>query len=241
WDTRGNGRTVARFNYGHYVASESVATATANNPVNTRINNASRRWTDSNGNLLPDCDLGNSALNGECGALSAPLGQLNIVTRWDPDVLNGWNVRPNDNEFLLGLQQQVTERLTLDAQWTYHRFGNFFATQYRATPPQGYDSYCVTAPTDARLPNGGGNQSITGGPFTLVNGPLHFSGTSAQAIPKNAVRRLPAAAPQAPAVWRHPPGRPGRARIREEAESARPAGLDARHAQMPMRLPGSRG
>ena len=158
WDTRGNGRTVARFNYGHYVASESVATATANNPVNTRINNASRRWTDTNGNLLPDCDLGNSALNGECGALSAPLGQLNIVTRWDPDVLNGWNVRPNDNEFLLGLQQQVTERLMLDAQWTYHRFGNFFATQYRATPPQGYDSYCVTAPTDARLPNGGGNQ-----------------------------------------------------------------------------------
>ncbi len=93
WDTRGDGKTVARFNYGHYVASESVATATANNPVNTRINNASRRWTDSNGNFVPDCDLSNAALNGECRALSAPLGQTNIVTRWDPDVLSGWNVR----------------------------------------------------------------------------------------------------------------------------------------------------
>ena len=158
WDTRSNGKTVARFNYGHYVASESVATATANNPVNTRINNASRRWTDSNGNFFPDCDLSNAALNGECGALSAPLGQLNVVTRWDPAVLDGWNVRPNDDEVLLGLQQQVTPRLMLDAQWTYHRFGNFFATQYRATPPEGHDSYCVTAPTDSRLPGGGGNQ-----------------------------------------------------------------------------------
>ena len=27
-----------------------------------------------------------------------------------------------------------------------------------ATPPEGYDSYCVTAPRDPRLPGGGGNQ-----------------------------------------------------------------------------------
>ena len=158
WDTRHNGKTVARANYGHYVASESVATATANNPVNTRINQASRRWTDSNLNFVPDCNLGDSTANGECGALSAPLGQLNIVTRWDPGVLNGWNVRPNDDEVLLGLQQQLTSGLLLDAQWTYHRFGNFFATESRERPPTAFDSYCVTAPTDPRLPGGGGNQ-----------------------------------------------------------------------------------
>ena len=81
----------------------------------------------SNLNFVPDCDLKDSTANGECGALSAPLGQLNIVTRWDAAVLNGWNVRPNDDEVLLGLQQQLTSGLLLDAQWTYHRFGNFFA------------------------------------------------------------------------------------------------------------------
>jgi hypothetical protein len=158
WDIRGNGKTVARFNYGHYVASESVATATANNPVNTRINNATRRWTDDNGNFFPDCNLANNLANGECGALAVPLGNPNIVTRWDPAVLNGWNVRPNDDEILVGLQQQVTDRLMVDAQWTYHWFGNFFATQSRATPPEAYDTYCVTAPVDSRLPGGGGNQ-----------------------------------------------------------------------------------
>jgi hypothetical protein len=158
WDINGSGKTVLRANYGHYVASESVATATANNPVNTRINNASRTWTDLNRDFVPDCDLANVLANRECGALSAPLGQLNIVTRWDPDVLRGWGVRPNDDEILVGLQRELVERVTLDVQWTRHWFGNILVTQPRATPPEGFDSYCITAPRDSRLPNGGGNQ-----------------------------------------------------------------------------------
>jgi hypothetical protein len=67
-------------------------------------------------------------------------------------------VRPSDDEILIGFQQQLTESITADVQWNYHRFGNFFATQNRATPPSGYDSFCVTAPVDSRLPGGGGNQ-----------------------------------------------------------------------------------
>jgi hypothetical protein len=158
WDVRGDGKTVARFNYGHYLASESVATATANNPVNTRINSASRNWIDANLNFQPDCDLVNTAANGECGALSAPLGIPNITTRWDPNILNGWGVRPSDDEILVGLQQQLSDRLMLDVQWTRHSFGNLFATEYRATPASAFDEFCVTAPVDSKLPNGGGNQ-----------------------------------------------------------------------------------
>ena len=59
---------------------------------------------------------------------------------------------------LLGVQQKLTERAVLDMQWTRHSFGNMFATQYLATPASAYDSYCVTAPVDSRLPGGGGNQ-----------------------------------------------------------------------------------
>jgi hypothetical protein len=158
WDTRGDGRTVARFNYGHYLASESVATATANNPVNTRINNVSRTWIDANQNYRPDCDLTSTGANLECGPQSAPLGIPNIVTRWDANVLDAWGARPSDDEYLIGLQQQVGQRLMLDLQWTRHSFGNLFATQYRATPASAFDTFCVTAPLDSRLPGGGGNQ-----------------------------------------------------------------------------------
>lgn len=158
WNMSGKGKRVLRVNYGHYLASESTASATANNPVNTRINSASRRWTDGNGNFRPDCDLTNVLANGECGALSAPLGQQNIVTTWDPAVLRGFGVRPSDNEILVGYQHELTTQVSIDAQWTRHSFGNLYATQNRATPPEGFDSFCVTAPRDARLPNGGGNQ-----------------------------------------------------------------------------------
>ena len=80
------------------------------------------------------------------------------MTRWDEAVLNGWGVRPNDDEILIGVQHQLSERLMADVQWNYHRFGKFLATEFRATPPEVYDSFCVTAPTDPRLPGGGGNQ-----------------------------------------------------------------------------------
>jgi hypothetical protein len=162
WDTRGDGKTVVRVNFGHYLASESVATATANNPLHTRIGSlvtsTSRTWLDFNGNFHPDCDLINPGPNGECFALTAPIGDPNSVVHWDPNVLNGWGVRPSDNEILVGLQQQLGNRLTLDLQWTRHSFGNLFATQHLATPPNAFDSFCLTAPSNKQLPGGGGNQ-----------------------------------------------------------------------------------
>jgi hypothetical protein len=155
WNLWGKGKTVVRANYGRYMGSESTSTATANNPVNTRINSATRSWTDANGNFIPDCNLANAAANGECGTLSAPLGAPNIVTHWSSGVLNGWGVRPHDDEFLVGVKQELHEGLSLDVQWTRHSFGNFFATQNLAQPPSGFDTFCLTMPTDSRLPNSG--------------------------------------------------------------------------------------
>jgi len=158
YDIGGRHSTIARGNWGRYVASESTATATANNPINTRVISAFRLWSDTNGNFFPDCTLTNNAANGECGPSTAPLGQTNITTHWDPALTNGWGVRPSDQELLLGVQQKLNEKMVLDVQWTRHSFGNMFATEYQATPASAYDNYCVTAPTDSRLPGGGGNQ-----------------------------------------------------------------------------------
>jgi len=48
----GDGKTVAKFTIGRYISGGSYATNV--NPVNTSVNNATRTWTDGNGNYAPD-------------------------------------------------------------------------------------------------------------------------------------------------------------------------------------------
>ena len=135
--------------------------ATLNNRVNTSVNSATRSWTDTNGNFVPDCNLYNTALNGECGLLNAPLGSLNVAAAYSPEITSGFGVRPNDEEVAIGFQQEIVPRLALDFQFTRHAFGNFVASANTARPPSAYDQFCVTAPAGAAstsgytLPNAG--------------------------------------------------------------------------------------
>lgn len=147
YDLFGNGKTVARANWGKYLASESTNMATLNNRVNTSVNSATRQWTDSNGNFVPDCNLANAAVNGECGLLNAPLGSLNIAAQYSDEITRGWGVRPNDDEWAIGVQHEILPRVALDVQYTRHSFGNFVASQNTTRPPSAYDTFCVTAPT----------------------------------------------------------------------------------------------
>ena len=145
----GNGKTILRAAYSKYVASESTNMATLNNRVNTSVNQATRTWTDTNGNFKPDCDLSNPAAQtvpggDTCGLLNAPLGNLNVAAAYDSAITSGFGVRPNDQEVAAGLQQQVHPRVALDFQFTRHAFGNFIAAQNTTRPPSAYNSYCVT-------------------------------------------------------------------------------------------------
>jgi hypothetical protein len=161
YDLFGNGKTVLRTNWGKFVAAESTNMATLNNPVNTSVNSASRSWTDANGNFTPDCNLQTAAANGECGALNAPLGSLNVAAQYASTITSGWGVRPNDHEIAVGFQQEIIPRVALDVQFTRHSFGNFVASQNTSRPPSAYDQFCVTAPSGPAansgytLPNAG--------------------------------------------------------------------------------------
>jgi hypothetical protein len=163
FDLFGNGKSIVRAAYNRYVASESTNMATLNNRVNTSINSATRNWTDTNGNFTPDCDLSNPGAQtvpggDACGQLNAPLGNLNVAAAYDSAITSGFGVRPNDQEVSAGFQQELLPRVALDFQFTRHSFGNFIASANTTRPPSAYQSYCVTAPPDSRLPNGGGNQ-----------------------------------------------------------------------------------
>ena len=101
YDLFGNGRTAIKTSLGRYVAKTNVDVPAANNPIVTSVNAASRAWNDANGNYVPDCDLGNFAANGECGAINNQnFGKNNpLAERWDTDVLHGWGVRDSNWDF----------------------------------------------------------------------------------------------------------------------------------------------
>lgn len=160
WDVFGNRRTALKMALGRYVASQALAIAIANNPINTSVTSANRTWTDHNGDFNPDCDFRNLDANGECGAISnRNFGQNNPrATRYDPDVLKGFGKRPVDWEFTTGVQHELVPGVSVTANYIRRWFSNNTATENRAVTAADYDPYCVTAPVDPRLPGGGGYQ-----------------------------------------------------------------------------------
>ena len=129
----------------------------ASNPIATRVTSTTRSWSDANRNFVPDCDLMNPALNGECGPWADQnFGSSIPGTRYDPRLLNGWGVRPADSQIGVGIQREILPRLSAEVTYNRRWFTNFTATDNVLVGPSDYSSYSIVAPLDPRLPNGGG-------------------------------------------------------------------------------------
>ncbi len=166
YDLFGNGRTALRMSLGRYVFPETTVLTAAVNPIITSVNSVSRTWNDSTypagdtrrGNLLPDCDLQNPALNGECGPfLNSNFGKNNpSATLYADDVLHGYGVRPHNWDLATEVQHELRPGVSVTGGYYHNRFSNFTATNNLAVTPADYSPFCVTAPIDSRLPGGGG-------------------------------------------------------------------------------------
>jgi hypothetical protein len=163
----GNGRTALKFAVGRYVAKTNVDVPTANNPITTSVISATRSWGDDNHNYVPDCDLGNFTKNGECGAIDNQFfGQNNPSAQvWSDEVLRGWGVRDSNWDISTEVQHQITHSISMSAGYFFNTGGYYrnstTTTKNRVTDntlvtPEDYDPYCITAPKDPRLPDGGG-------------------------------------------------------------------------------------
>ncbi len=174
YDVFGNGRTALKVSLGRYVAKlgTEIAEGAGANPIASSVITAGRGWTDTNRNYVPDCDLGNFALNGECGAINNQnFGQNNPnATRFNPDVLNGYGKRDYNWDFSTEIQHQIRSGVGVSAG-VYHNtggyfrysFGSPFSSRMRVTDnqrvtPADYDTFCITAPSNPGLPGGGGYQ-----------------------------------------------------------------------------------
>jgi hypothetical protein len=161
YDLFGNGRTALKVSLSKYlIAVDSAAFRYGQlAPYNRILHSSSRSWNDANGNFVPDCNLTSPLANGECGALAnAAFGQPVLGTIYDRDAIVGWGKRPFDWEFASSVQQQILPRVSVDAGYFRRWYGNFGVTDSLAQTADDFDSFCITAPADRRLPDGGGHQ-----------------------------------------------------------------------------------
>jgi hypothetical protein len=168
YDLFGDGRTALKASVGRYVVGESYAIAAGTNPARSTVNTVTRTWSSPSGTYNPfiDCDLTNPAANSRfpgqvaCGPISNPLfGSGNTrTTNYDPSIVTGWHVRPNNWELQASIQREIIPRVSLYGGYTRRWFGNLFATRNLNVTNADYTHYCVPVPVDSRLPGGGGGQ-----------------------------------------------------------------------------------
>jgi hypothetical protein len=158
WDVFGNGKTAIKGNVGKYMVNADSGTSTAPaNPVTGLALTTSRAWNDANGNFTPDCVLQNLQANGECGIVDNLNFGGQVPTRADdPDTYNGWGKRQYNWEFSASVQQEIAPRVAVNVGYFRRIFGNFVIQDNLATTAADYTEFSVRAPSDPRLPGGGG-------------------------------------------------------------------------------------
>ncbi|HVZ20103.1 MAG TPA: TonB-dependent receptor [Vicinamibacterales bacterium] len=183
YDVFGNGKTSLKVNWGEYVQpAQNAGIFTGAAPTSEIASSATRSWTDANHNYVPDCNLTIPGASGECGALSSNLfGTVGLPVTYSPELLNG--LRPWDYQFGVAVQQQLSARMSVEVQYNKRWFDGAYVTRNLALANEStsWDQYGITAPTDPRLPGGGGY--AVNGLYDL--NPALFGQTQYQVQPAN--------------------------------------------------------
>ena len=151
YDLFGNGKTALKATFSRYVQTSTVSTARLLNPFNTTVNNTTRPWDDVNRDGIPQ--------ESELGALAnTNFGRVNIATQYDPDTIEGFGKRRNNWEVSASVTQELMSRVSVDVAYFRRAQGNFTTTDNLDVTSADFQPYCVTAPSDPRLPGGGGQE-----------------------------------------------------------------------------------
>ena len=157
WDLRGDGKTAVKASLGRYVSGQGTGAALAHNPATTIARLNFRGFTDSNNDFFPDGDPTNPLANGELGPSSnAAFGTVGQTQFFQDNIVTG--NRPGTWQMSAGIDQELQDNVRLSV--TYFRTSHYNQTlaANEALTSANFDPYCVTAPSDSRLPGGGGNE-----------------------------------------------------------------------------------
>jgi Carboxypeptidase regulatory-like domain len=149
YDLFGNGKTAVKFSLGKYLEGPNLTSFTrlANPAANIAVS-ATRTWSDANGDFIPQAN--------ELGPLNvATFGLPNVITTYSPSALT---TRGYNWEVTGAIQHELRPGVSVSVSYARRSYGNIRATQNQDVTSASYSPYCVTAPTDPRLPGGGGNQ-----------------------------------------------------------------------------------
>jgi carboxypeptidase family protein len=159
YDVFGDGRTAAKVSLNKYLSGDGsggpfgIGAA----PANSMVASTTRSWADANRDYVPDCDLTNPRANGECGAMaSQDFGSALSILTYDPDLADGWGRRTYNWQFSTGVQHEILPRISVGVDYWRTWFGNFVVVDHRAYDQTDFDTFSITAPSDPRLPGGGG-------------------------------------------------------------------------------------
>ncbi|NOT44187.1 MAG: hypothetical protein HOP14_06225, partial [Acidobacteria bacterium] len=159
WDVFGTGRTAVKASFNKYLLGQTLnGLGRDPNPVLAMVTEVTRPWTDANRNFVPDCDILNLGVNGECGVVNnRNFGTAAPAATFDPDLISGWNNRQTNWEISTSVAHEVARGIGVDVGYFRRAWANFRVTDNLAVTAADFTEYSLTAPTDARLPGGGGN------------------------------------------------------------------------------------
>lgn len=148
----GGNRTVLKGNLGRFVPLETTnGVVNTANPSAATVTQANRAWRDANGDYIPQ--------ESELGPLSNALfGQSVINTRFSPDVISGFGVRPYNWQGSVSVQHELITGVAVNVGYFRTWYGNFLVTDNILVAAADYQSYCVNGPSNTLLPNGGGER-----------------------------------------------------------------------------------
>ena len=145
YDVFGDGKTALKASWNRYTLGRA---GVINNPAVNLVTVANQTWTDRNGDFFPQ--------EAELGPLSnSRFGQPVINTRFDESQLRGFGNRQYNWQTSLVLQRELMSNVAATVGYYRTTFHNFAVTDNLLVTPADFQEFCITLPSDRRLPGAG--------------------------------------------------------------------------------------